>query len=79
MRNLVQERNRLALDRGLGDRVPIPEEISPVVGDVPGIIIADGGLGSRNVLQGSRVRAFVYGERPTPSPTLPFGRWRHAS
>jgi len=48
-------------------------------GDVPGIVILDGGQGSRIDLKGPRVRAFVYGEEPPPTPTLPFGRWKVAS
>ncbi len=48
-------------------------------GDVPGIVIADGGLGLRNAGLMPRVRAFVYGEQMPASPTLPFGRWKAAS
>ncbi|GEM_PF-1523793 len=48
-------------------------------GDAPGIIIADGGVGSRLSGQHPRVRAFVYGERIPATPTLPFGRWKVAS
>lgn len=47
--------------------------------EVPGIIIADGGVGSRLSRQHPRVEAFVYGERIPPVPTLPFGRWKVAS
>lgn len=45
----------------------------------PGIVIADGGMGGRALLQAPRVRAFVYGEELPSSPTLPFGRWKRAS
>ncbi len=48
-------------------------------GDAPGIVIADGGVGSRLSSQHPRVRAFVYGERIPAAPTLPFGRWKVAS
>ncbi len=48
-------------------------------GDAPGIVIADGGVGSRLAGQHPRVRAFVYGERIPATPTLPFGRWKVAS
>lgn len=48
-------------------------------GDVPGIVITDGGMGSRTDLKSPRVRAFVYGEQIPASPTLPFGRWKVAS
>lgn len=48
-------------------------------GDVPGIVIADGGVGSRLSGKNPRVRAFVYGERLPEIPTLPFGRWKVAS
>ncbi|TVR62972.1 MAG: hypothetical protein EA422_10400 [Gemmatimonadales bacterium] len=45
-------------------------------GDVPGIVIADGGEAARLSEQLPRVRAFVYGERIPSAPTLPFGRWK---
>lgn len=45
-------------------------------GDVPGIVIADGGEAARLSEQLPRVRAFVYGERIPTAPTLPFGRWK---
>jgi len=48
-------------------------------GDAPGILIADGGVGSRMSGKNPRVRAFVYGERLPDIPTLPFGRWKAAS
>ncbi len=44
--------------------------------DVPGIVIADGGLASRLSGKNPRVEAFVYGERIPVVPTLPFGRWK---
>jgi hypothetical protein len=47
--------------------------------EVPGIVIADGGAGSRLSHQHPRVEAFVYGERIPPVPTLPFGRWKAVS
>lgn len=47
--------------------------------DARGIVIADGGVGSRLVQQVPRVRAFVYGEDLPASPTLPYGRWKVAS
>jgi hypothetical protein len=47
--------------------------------DVPGIVIADGGVGHRAVHLRPRVRAFVYGEKLPSAPTLPFGRWKVAS
>ncbi len=55
------------------------ERIRRSRGDVPGIVIADGGVGSRLSGQHPRVRAFVYGERMPSNPTLPFGRWKAAS
>ena len=45
-------------------------------GDVPGIVIADGGEAARLSGQLPRVQAFVYGERIPETPTLPFGRWK---
>jgi hypothetical protein len=48
-------------------------------GNAPGIMITDGGVGSRASGQHPRVRAFVYGERLPDVPTLPFGRWKVAS
>ena len=47
--------------------------------DALGIVIADGGLGNRTRWRSPLVRAFVYGEEPADSPTLPFGRWKRAS
>ncbi len=46
--------------------------------NAPGIVIKDGGVGERTLKNGSRVRAFVYGEELPGAPTLPFGRWRAA-
>ena len=46
--------------------------------DALGIVIADGGLGARLGLRAPLVRAFIYGEEPPTSPTLPFGRWKGA-
>lgn len=48
-------------------------------GNAPGIVIADGGVGSRLSEQHPRVWAFVYGEKIPANPTLPFGRWKAAS
>lgn len=45
-------------------------------GHVPGIVIADGGVGSRHAQELPRLRAFIYGERMPTAPTLPFGRWK---
>ena len=45
----------------------------------PGILIADGGVGSLADRRHPRVVAFVYGEAMPASPTLPFGRWKRAS
>jgi hypothetical protein len=60
--------------------VPRPHGRSDIRnGDVPGIVVTDGGAGVRTDLKGPRVRAFVYGESQPSSPTLPFGRWKHAS
>lgn len=47
--------------------------------DARGIVIADGGVGSRLTRQIPRVRAFIYGESVPATPTLPFGRWKAAS
>jgi hypothetical protein len=47
--------------------------------DVPGIVIADGGLACRLSGKSPRVEAFVYGERIPVVPTLPFGRWKIVS
>ena len=44
-----------------------------------GIVIADGRLRKRTGWRSPLVRAFVYGEEPADSPTLPFGRWKKAS
>lgn len=44
--------------------------------DVPGIVIADGGLGRLTQTRAPRLRAFIYGEELPSSPTLPFGRWK---
>ena len=55
------------------------EDTRPGRGDAPGIVIADGGVGSRMTRIHPRVRAFVYGERMPANPTLPFGRWKAAS
>jgi hypothetical protein len=48
-------------------------------GDVPGIVIQDGGQGHEAALKAPRVSAFIYGEKLPASPTLPFGRWKSAS
>jgi hypothetical protein len=48
-------------------------------GNVPGIVILDGGEGSRTDREGPKVRAFLYGEDMPVTPTLPFGRWKAAS
>jgi hypothetical protein len=50
----------------------------PVAKDAVGIVIADGGLGARLGSRAPLVRAFIYGEEPPTSPTLPFGRWKGA-
>jgi hypothetical protein len=50
----------------------------PAPKDALGIVIADGGLGARLGLRTPLVRAFIYGEAPQTSPTLPFGRWKGA-
>jgi hypothetical protein len=60
-------------------RSRLEEETRPARGDAPGIVIADGGVGSRMTRTHPRVRAFVYGERMPSNPTLPFGRWKAAS
>lgn len=56
-----------------------PRRIERGSADAPGIVIADGGVGSRLTRQLPRVRAFVYGDSVPASPTLPFGRWKAAS
>ena len=58
--------------------VPIPSSRRSPCENAPGIVIKDGGVGERVVQNGSRVRAFVYGEELPGTPTLPFGRWRVA-
>lgn len=60
-----------------GKAVQAPERASG--NDARGIVITDGGFGSRVARELPRVRAFVYGERMPAVPTLPFGRWRSAS
>lgn len=57
----------------------IPSEPVRSSGNVPGIVIADGGFGSRRAQELPRLRAFVYGEQVPVTPTLPFGRWKSAS
>lgn len=47
--------------------------------DVPGILIADGGVGHAAEARRPRISAFIWGEREEVAPTLPFGRWRKAS
>lgn len=48
-------------------------------GDVPGIVIQDGGLGHEVALKAPRLSAFIYGEKLPAAPTLPFGRWKSGS
>lgn len=56
--------------------IRVQEERECEARDVPGIVIADGGLASRLSGKNPRVEAFVYGERIPVAPTLPFGRWK---
>jgi hypothetical protein len=58
---------------------PAFSEPSQRSGNVPGIVIADGGFGSARVQERPRLRAFIYGESLPAAPTLPFGRWKAAS
>lgn len=46
---------------------------------VPGIVIAHGGWTNGAAALTTGLRAFVYGETPPATPTLPFGRWKSAS
>jgi hypothetical protein len=57
---------------------PEPLPLDPAEKSAVGIVIADGGLGARLGLRTPLVRAFIYGEEPPTSPTLPFGRWKEA-
>lgn len=47
--------------------------------DVPGIVIADGRRGGAGSSRTPRIRAFVWGGKVQPSPTLPYGRWKGAA
>ncbi len=58
---------------------PDPQTAEARATDAPGIVVTDGGLGTRTDRQHPRVVAFVYGEELPASPTLPFGRWKQAS
>jgi len=44
-------------------------------GDLPGIVIRRSSESS----PAPRISAFVYGRRPEPTPTLPFGRWKEVA
>jgi hypothetical protein len=48
-------------------------------GEVPGIVIADGRLGSILGDTPPRIAAFIWGGKVRPAPTLPFGRWKGAA
>ncbi len=54
-------------------------DLEPVERCVPGIVIADGGLGSQTESAGLRGSTFLYGEVVPEAPTLPFGRWKDPS
>ncbi|MEX2530444.1 MAG: hypothetical protein WD960_06685 [Gemmatimonadota bacterium] len=63
-------------NKGNGDRA---RRFGKGSADARGIVITDGGVGSRLTRQIPRVRAFIYGESVPTTPTLPFGRWKAAS
>ncbi len=45
--------------------------------DGPGILIADG-RGPSEETRAPRISAFIWAERESPAPTLPYGRWKRA-